>query len=274
MPPISRPASLAPSPSPYSQTDSSRLRRRNAAAMAIPDSLDPKIPLILPELPLLNDELRCQVFTHASAAIVTNQSYDRLCILGNTVLINAVTRILFECCNGELSKYQITEWRNKFVSAACVGAWARAYGFQRLVKTNFPAPLDGKSQIPGDAFQAYLGAVSLVGTQELVVEFLKDLLEPALAEVGVEDQVDVTIVAKFHERLIKLGVSLPNYNTTVDEEADPNARFTVRCVLGGRMLGKGVGRSIQQAKWKAAGAAMNCRDRQFTMLKGKEDDGS
>ena len=272
MPPAPRPTTLTSPTAPYSQAASSRSAHASVAmATVFLDSLNPKMPHVMPELPSVREDLRSQIFTHASATSTTNpKSYDRLSILGNTALSHAVTRILFEHADGQLSKMQIAGWRDKFVSTTNVGVWARAYGFEKLVEVKPATILDEKSQIPGDAFQAYLGAVSLTESQEEVVEFVKGLLGPALAEVGVEEEADVTIVSKLHERLVKLGVSLPKYNTAVDEEAELNERFTVRCVLGGRILGKGVGRSIQQAKWKAAAEAMKHGDRQFTMLKGKE----
>jgi len=272
MPPAPRPAALMSSAAPYSQAAGSRSDYASSAAMATAflDSLNRKMPLIMPELPSVRSDLGSQVFTHTSATSATNpKPYDRLSILGNTVLIHAITRILFEHCDGRLSKTQIATLRDKFVSAANVGSWARAYGFEKLVEVKPVTILDEKSQIPGDAFQAYLGAVSLTESQEDVVEFVKDLLGPALAEVVVEEELDATVVSKLHERLVKLGVSLPKYNTAVDETAEANERFTVRCVLGRRTLGKGVGRSIQQAKWKAAAEAMELGDRQFTILKGK-----
>jgi len=272
MPPAPRPTTLTRPTTPYSQAASSRSARASAGmATVFVDSLNPTMPLVMPELPRVRDDLRSQIFTHASAATTTNpNSYDRLSILGNTALIHAVTQILFEHADGRLSKMQIARWRDKFFSAANVGVWARAYGFGKLVQVKPDTILDEKSQIPGDAFQAYLAAVSLTESQEEVIEFVKGLLGPRLAEVGVEEEADVTIVSKLHERLVKLGVSLPKYNTAVDETAELSARFTVRCVLGGRILGKGVGRSIQQAKWKAAAEAMKHGDRQFTMQKGKE----
>jgi ribonuclease III len=252
----------------------SNFTKRNK--MTIPQGPQPPpvaLPCPLPDLPDIGDDLRKQVYTHAGAQTKPGPpSNKRLSVLGSKCLSASVATILFTVCDGKLTPKQINDLLNKYVSANTVGMWAREYRFHLDVHVVGYLHLDNKSTIPGDAFQAYLGATVLKFSQEHLTDFLRKLLEPELSQIDVEeDGRHDMIVQKLHERLTSLHLENPKYEKKENKAADELERFEVKCQLGGEIIGRGEGRSYKIAKCMAAKAAMRKKDKQLTMLKEKKE---
>jgi ribonuclease-3 len=238
-----------------------------------PQATEIALPKPLPGLPEIRPNLQTQVYTHAGAETnASPQSNKRLSVLGSKCLGASVAAILFDACDGHLSPKQMTDLHNKYVSASTLGNWAREYGFHLQVHVVGNVHLDKKSTVPGDAFQAYLGAIMLTSSHEHLTDFLRNLLEPELSQIEVEqDGRGDMIVQDLHDRLLKLDIQMPNYQKKEDKTAEENERYEIKCRLGGEIIGRGVGRSYKIAKCLAAKAAMRKTERQLTMLKGKMD---
>jgi ribonuclease III len=248
--------------------------------MTIPQGPQPTqiaLPKPLPNLPEIRPDLQKQVYTHAGAETKASpQSNKRLSVLGSKCLGASVAAILFEACDGRLTPKQMTDLHNKYVSANTLGTWAREYHFHLDVHVAGNLNLDKSSTVPGDAFQAYLGATMLTTSQEHLTDFIGNLLEPELSQIEVErDGRSDMIVQDLHERLLRLDIQMPTYQKKPeDKAAEAHERFEIKCRLGGEIIGRGVGRSYKIAKCMAAKAAMRKTDRQLTMLKGKKESSS
>ena len=230
-------------------------------------NIEPQIPSPLPPLPPVDEDLRAQIYTHASSTSTQNPTpYDRLALLGGATLQAAITRILFNHPS-VLDRCRISELRSFYVSTPNVSFWACAYGFDdSIVASNLPPTPGSLNNIAAASFQAYLGAVVLKTSQEVVTTFIEELAAPSLTKVRVDVTVDKYAVQYLNEKLKRLTIPLPEWVSERDEMEEVERRFEVSCFIKGRLAGKAKARSIPEGKRKAASHAMNKPEKFFTAL--------
>lgn len=228
-----------------------------------------RTPETLPDLPHVRKEFIDQIYTHASGTSTTRPtSNDRLAYLGSAHLNAAISEVLFE----ELKDFpvgRLTEIRNEYNSNANVARWGQAYEFDKeLVISPHLLPLTEPSRFVAAAFQAYLAATLLSSSQDEVKKFVKALVVPTLDGFrNLPREPDKTVVQTLHERLVVMEIPLPTYVYTENEATDLGKKFEVVCNVRGKVVGKGVGRSKDEAKRRSAEQAMRMNDRQFKILK-------
>ena len=222
-----------------------------------------QIPSPLPEPPVITDELHNQVFRHSSAlSAAYPRSYERLSSLGSACLGAAVTRILYDCCEGKLDKGEIDMIRKRWITPNTIEKWATEYKFQVRIQAGPLVNLDD-TRILKDVFHAFLAAVWMTFSMQQVIEFLRKLLQPELARVTVMP-VDPLSVQKLLDRMRTLSMGEPVYVETEDASAGPEGRFIVLCKVDDKCLGRGIGRSKKVATWRAAECVMKMETRELT----------
>ena len=234
----------------------------------------PTLPSSLPDLPEIEDDFHQEVFTHSSSTSSnSNIPYNRLACLGDTYLTAAITKILYDH-PAIFDAGEITEIRKSYISNENVAQWGRAYGFDNkvIVATHMlPLRNENRNKISASIFRAYIAALALGTSHEIMTEFIKLLVDPGLDTVrsntgAKESIVDKMSMQKLHERLVRLQIDLPQYEVE-DLGAQSQPRFEVRCTIKGNEVGRAAGRSIADAKRAAAEKALRKGEKFLTLLK-------
>ena len=172
----------------------------------------------------------------------------------------------------------MTELRNEYVSNANVASWGREYGFhERVNVASCVVPSEENvNRFAADCFEAYLGAVVLSSSQNVLVEFIAKLITPGLESVvgstalnGNNVSSDRDALQRLHQKLMEEGKKLPKYET---EEVGEKTKlsFVVKCILGGREVSRGEAKSKKEGKRKAAEHVLNKPAKFFTTLPDAE----
>jgi dsRNA-specific ribonuclease len=227
-------------------------------------------PSSLPALPNIRDDtLRRQVFTHSSAVSTSSPvSNERLAVLGDAYLAAAVTKVLFDL-EGHLKAGEINEIRKLFVGRETTSNWGRAYMLHEKteVSANVFRTEEFYANLAGACFKAYLAAFTTETNFEEMIKFVQMLMEPSLMQL--QRAPESTFSSQdFHERLVKLGLPLPEY-VAEDLKRDGHPEFTVRCIFRGNVIGTGTARTKQVAKRLAAEEGNKTSERKLKNLKDR-----
>lgn len=252
-------------------------------------TIDPKD---LPQLPNIeNRRIYQTVFTHSSAANSTkydvHESYERLEFLGDSVLNNVISVLLFT----KFPEYQeglLTELRSIIVCNKNLTQWSLAYGFDRNLVSNLN-PLEpnmAHKKLYGDIFEAYVGGLYLDSNRELhkITPWLTRLASPIIekfASLNPVEQVPTiipTITSEpkpVQQDLTKYDIStevlpanvkhckedlyvllnpmfVPSYELLEKLDAEHKPTFRVACVVNGEVLGVAIAGNKKDAGSKAA----------------------
>jgi ribonuclease-3 len=207
---------------------------------------------LLDELP---DELRRQVFTHASWVEHRAESYERLAFLGDVVLSLAVSTHLYP----RFERYgagRLTKVRAQAVSGASCARVARELDVPAELRAAAPGDTAGRSagmlieseRVLASVCEAIIGAAYLAfgfeRTAPAVVESFSDEIDDAL-----EHPVDYKSVLQ--ERLARRS-EIVAYRT-IDEQGPAHDRsFVAVAEVGGEELGRGEGKTKKGAEQEAA----------------------
>ncbi|KAG5418471.1 hypothetical protein I9W82_003999 [Candida metapsilosis] len=224
----------------------------------------------LPSLPIIDDiHLYERVFTHKSS--VNNKTYlndrnlinthnERLEFLGDSVLNNLVTLIIYEkfpiSAEGTLSRIRADLINNKVLRD-----FAIQYGFDQKLRSivSKEAMQTGEQKAYADVFEAYIGALSLERGFDLteVRKWLEQLYKPLLAKV--ERKYIIEFVDKESKTelyaLIGRADACPEYVTVVHGDG-LDTKFVVECRMEGEVLGTGEDRNAKSAGLRAAENAL------------------
>ena len=220
----------------------------------------PSIPTQLPELPSVDDKRESEIYTHSSNISTRDPvPYNRLAMFGDAHLTAAVTHILFTH-SPSLDPGEMTELRNVYLSNVNVARWGRAYGFDEKVNVakHLVVSSENVDRFAAGSFEAYLGAVVLSSSQKDLEEFVEKLITPGLKDVrkslGLNNNktvLDKNALQRLHQRLTAEGKALPEYkHERIGDVIE--WFFEVRCILDGKEVGRGQGRSIIEGKRRAA----------------------
>jgi ribonuclease-3 len=221
---------------------------------------------LLDDLP---EDLRQQVFTHASWTEKRAESYSRLAFLGDSVLGLAVTTFLFPRLEAErYGAGRLTKIRAQAVSGPSCRAVAERLGVPERLRAAAPqgvgqsaATLVETERVLASVIEAVIGAVYLEcgydRTAEAVVEAFMPEIERAL-----EHPVDFK--STLQERLARRGQTV-TYEVTAELGPPHDRTFEVAALVEEQAVGTGSGRSKKHAEQDAAKAALETVDPEGSM---------
>ncbi|MFQ5353517.1 MAG: ribonuclease III [Thermodesulfobacteriota bacterium] len=216
-----------------------------------------------------------EVFTHSSflneaaadmgtgSAGKAARSNERLEFLGDSVLGAAISHILFTRYP-EMQEGELTRLRARLVNrrVLCRLAEELRLGEHLLMGRGMAASGGaGNERILAGLFEAYLGAryieegfnPALLGRVE---RLFSGLIEEAVTEPGYFDYKPA-----LQELAQRLFVSTPVYSVTGTSGSPHERIYEVEVSIGGRVRGKGAGRSKKKAEQAAAGMALEEMER-------------
>ena len=209
---------------------------------------------LLDDLP---EELRQQVFTHASWSERSSDSYARLAFLGDSVLGLAVTTHLFPRLEAErFGAGRLTKIRAQAVSGPSCRAVAERLGVPARLREQAPEDSQGQplaslvetERVLASVIEAVIGAVYLHAGYERTAEAVVEAFAPEIAD-ALRSPDDFKSVLQ--ERLARRG-DLVAYRIE-SEEGPPHERlFVAVAEVGGAALGRGEGRTKKAAEQEAA----------------------
>ena len=198
--------------------------------------------------------LRC--LTHVSYGKgKQNEHNETLEFLGDAVLDLAVSDLLMrgfpERSEGDLSKM-----RASLVNATVLAEKAAELGLGDLLRMGKGEELSGgrkKKSILAGAFEAVIGGIYWEGGYESarrVVEryFGSDIKEKNLGQQDYKTRLQEISQTLFH--------APPDYHLVAETGPDHEKRFITEIVVGGKVLGRGEGKSKKQSEQEAAREAL------------------
>jgi ribonuclease-3 len=213
---------------------------------------------LLQELP---DDLRQQVFTHASWTDRRSDSYARLAFLGDSVLGLSITAHLYPRLEAErYGAGRLTKIRAQTVSGPSCRAVAERLGVPDLLAAAAPegvgqsaSTLVSTERVLASVIEAVIGACYLHAgygrTSQAVVEAFMPEIEHALDH-------PVDFKSTLQERLAQRG-EIVSYQVTAEHGPPHDRTFEVLAAVGERPVGTGSGRSKKHAEQEAARAALD-----------------
>lgn len=227
---------------------------------------------LLDELPR---DLYRQVFTHASWAPTRADSYERLAFLGDVVLSLAVSTNLLPRF-GEYGAGRLTKLRAQAVSGSACARVARAFAADERLRAEAPAEqqravaaLIESERVLASICEAAIGACYLAfGLERTRAAVLAAFAEEI--ERAIEQPFDFKSLLQ--ERLARRAETV-EYRIEEEEGPPHRRRFRVAATAGGRVLGRGSGRSKKAAEQEAALAALEQLEREEELAAwGRGDD--
>jgi ribonuclease-3 len=220
-----------------------------------------KLRSLLDELP---EDLRQQVFTHASWTERRADSYSRLAFLGDSVLGLAVTTSLFPRLEAErYGAGRLTKIRAQAVSGPSCQTVAVRLGVPERLRAQAPegigqsaATLVETERVLASVIEAVIGAVYLHNGYDRTAEAVVEAFMPEI-ERALEHPVDFK--STLQERLARRGLTVA-YEVTAELGPPHDRTFEVAAIIDGESLGKGSGRSKKHAEQDAAQAALERLD--------------
>lgn len=213
---------------------------------------------LLDDLP---EDLRAQVFTHASWTDKRSDSYSRLAFLGDSVLGLAVTTFLYPRLEAErFGAGRLTKIRAQAVSGPSCRAVAERLGVPDQLRAAAPegvgqsaSSLVETERVLASVIEAVIGAVYLDKGYEPTAEAVVEAFMPEI-DRALEHPVDFK--STLQERLARSGRTVA-YDV-VDELGPPHDRtFEVVALVEDDEVGRGSGRSKKHAEQDAAQAALD-----------------
>ncbi len=199
-----------------------------------------------------------RALTHRSYANENGleENYERLEFLGDAVLGLATAERLF-AETPERQEGELTRSKGHLVSSRVLAEVAEELELGPLLRLGVGEERSGgrsKGSLLADALEAVLGAVFRDGGYEEARRVVVSLLARAPRPARGIDARDAK--TKLQELAQARGQGQPSYVEVAASGPDHDKRFTVECVLDGRTLGAGIGRSKKRAEQRAASAAL------------------
>ena len=212
---------------------------------------------MLRELP---DDLRQQVFTHASWTDRRSDSYARLAFLGDSVLGLSITAHLYPRLEAErYGAGRLTKIRAQAVSGASCAQVAERIGVPDRLRETAPegvgesaAALVETERVLASVIEAVIGACYLQVGYDRTAEAVVEAFMPEIKE-ALEHPVDFK--SSLQERLAQRG-EIVSYEVTAELGPPHDRTFEVLASVGERPVGTGSGRSKKHAEQEAARTAL------------------
>jgi ribonuclease-3 len=234
-------ATAAPAPEAPAETELSRLEQTIGYSFSTPGLLQVAL-------------------THPSAAVGTDNHYERLEFLGDAVLDLAIADLLMRQFPGA-KEGPLSKLRASIVNARTLALKAQTIDLGSLLRLGKGEEKSGgreKTSILAAAFEAVIGAIYTDGgldpaRQVVEMLFSNDVGGPA-AERDYKTELQEVSYRKYRMQ--------PVYELIAAEGPDHAKRFTTRIRIAGRELGTGEGGSKKQSEQAAAREALETLDRE------------
>ena len=216
-----------------------------------------QLKALLDDLP---EDLRQQVFTHASWTDKRAESYSRLAFLGDSVLGLAVTSHLYPRLEAErFGAGRLTKIRAQSVSGVSCRAVAERLGVPDKLRATAPAGIGQSAEslveterVLASVIEAVIGACYLHFGYERTAAAVVEAFQPEITN-ALSNPVDFK--STLQERLARRAETVEY--TIASEDGPPHDRtFQVIATVGGAPVGRGAGRSKKHAEQEAARIAL------------------
>lgn len=222
--------------------------------MADPESGEAAaLAALIAELP---DDLALQALTHSSWAGRREESYERLALVGDSVLGLAVAAEVF-ARHPQLSSGRLTKILNQAVSGTSCAAVGRTLDVPEMLRDAEPADLgagipaeillDGERPLP-EVTEALIGACFLAFGFERAAAAVAAAFGPRV-DLATEQRIDFK--SALQELLAQHG-SVVTYEVTAELGPPHERTFEVAALVDGSEAGRGTGRSKKAAEQAAA----------------------
>ena len=219
----------------------------DASVAALMDTLEQEV-----DPDLLRQALTHRSYAYENGGLPTN---ERLEFLGDSVLGIVITERLYRDFPDE-PEGQLAKLRAAVVNAQALAEVARALGLGQhllLGKGEESTGGDDKSSILADAMEAVIGAMYMSTDMETTRAFLERVFGPLIA-ASAQLGAGLDWKTSLQERAAQIEQGVPEYRVT-DSGPDHAKEFSAEVLVGGRVLGRGHGRSKKVAEQEAAAQA-------------------
>ena len=206
-----------------------------------------------------------QAVTHASWTGRRSESYERLALLGDSVLGLSVTTHLFPLLDADLyGAGRLTKIRAQAVSGRSCRAVAERLGLPERLRAAAPADVSpaaldaliGTERVLASVIEAVIGACYLAYGFERTADAVREAFAPEI-EQALERPADFK--SALQERLARRG-ALVLYEVTAETGPPHERTFEVAATVEGETVARGTGRSKKEAEQAAAAAALESED--------------
>jgi len=206
-----------------------------------------------------------QAVTHASWTGRRSESYERLALLGDSVLGLSVTTHLFPLLDADLyGAGRLTKIRAQAVSGRSCRAVAERLGLPERLRAAAPADVSpaaldalvGTERVLASVIEAVIGACYLAYGFERTADAVREAFAPEI-EQALERPADFK--SALQERLARRG-ALVLYEVTAETGPPHERTFEVAAMVEGETVARGTGRSKKEAEQAAAAAALESED--------------
>ena len=209
----------------------------------------------------LPEDLARQSVTHASWTERRAESYERLALLGDSVLGLSITTHLFPLLDADTyGAGRLTKIRAQAVSGRSCREVAERLGIPERLRAAAPpdvAPaaleaLVSTERVLASVIEAVIGACYLAYGFEATAEAVREAYGPEI-EQALERPADFK--SALQERLARRG-ALVLYAVTAETGPPHERTFEVAAIVAGQEIARGSGRSKKDAEQAAAAAAL------------------
>jgi ribonuclease-3 len=206
-----------------------------------------------------------QAVTHASWTGRRSESYERLALLGDSVLGLSVTTHLFPVLDADsYGAGRLTKIRAQAVSGRSCRAVAERLGLPERLRASAPADVSpaaldalvGTERVLASVIEAVIGTCYLAYGFEQTADAVREAFAPEI-EQALERPADFK--SALQERLARRG-TLVLYEVTAETGPPHERTFEVAALVEGETVARGSGRSKKEAEQAAAAAALESED--------------
>jgi len=206
--------------------------------------------IYLADLSLLDQALTHTSYAHEAAG---GDDYERLEFLGDSVIGLFVVEYLYNSFP-TMGEGDMTKIKSEVVSQTTLSAVATDLGLNRLLNLGKGEVLSRgrrKPSILADTYEALVGALYLSAPPEATKNFVLSALEPKIADVVGRGNLENYKSLLQKVSLDRFGEN-PAYRLLSRKGPAHDAVFVVGVEIGGRLYGRGTGRSRKDAEMRAA----------------------
>ncbi|MBU6323461.1 MAG: ribonuclease III [Patescibacteria group bacterium] len=215
-----------------------------------------KLGLSFNDLGLLTEALTHRSYINESRGIVMRHN-ERLEFLGDAVLELASTRFLYDRYPDK-PEGDLTAYRAALVNTVSLAETSNELGVNDMLLLSKGEARDtGRARqiILADAFEAILGAIYLDQGYGAAEAFVAKHLFPKIDAV-IKERAYQDAKSRFQEAAQEKRGVTPSYKTLAETGPDHDKHFTVGVCVGNDEMGRGEGKSKQEAEQDAARDAL------------------
>jgi ribonuclease-3 len=185
------------------------------------------------------------------------ESNEKLEFLGDSVLGTSVTKFLFHKYP-EANEGILTKMRTRVVRSSTLARFAEKIGIKdNILMSPYVIKAGGKEnkRFLEDAFEAFVGAMSLDLGEEQTDKFILNILENHITDKEIEKDENYKDLLLRYTQFNKF--EPPQYITTSTDGPPNNCIFTIEVSLIGEVMGIGIERTKKKAEQIASKQAVN-----------------